>query len=281
MIFTNYKIANICMHIMLFVTVFFFLFSCKKKKSFTDDKRQATLYNYLENILSGKCSAMPYFRKKIDADGVPRIGFKCPICWHYFYDRITIMKDLMRHRYLFCQFCDNKKFRDSANLNSHVARCHKLEMMTRKFECKYCDEIFTDIRSYTKHAPCKFKFHCGFCDFETRVKKKLILHVKCNHRKENNHCLDCSLYFLRKDDLNKHVLGINDKTFVCPFCGIIFHTKEFLDAHLQIYGNKHICAVTQDNQTGDKDVVAKKEPIDVPLNSSSGVSAHAVRAQKR
>lgn len=223
---------------------------------------------------------MPYYAKRIDGNGAPHFDFKCFLCWHILHNTPAIMKHLMKHKYWVCQLCDNKKFRQSTKLHNHIMQYHGLEIMTRKFKCPDCVESFTDIRSYTKHTPCNFKLSCGFCNFKTKSEDKLKWHVESNHCIETVRCWDCSLYFVKYDDLKKHILEINDINFVCPSCGIIFHTKEFLDAHLQIYGTDHNCDMIQDIQTDDEDGFVKKESRGNLLDTSSCDSTQAVLQER-
>lgn len=220
---------------------------------------QVTLHNYLDNILTGKCSPMPYFLKKIDVDGRPRIGFRCILCCKYCYDRLAIMKHILRHKYFFCQFCENKKFRQITKLHEHFKMYHSHEIAIKTLKCVYCYRSFTDIKSYTKHAPCIVQFKCVFCNFETDEEVSLDLHIKSCHFYREDDCLDCSLHYFKEHSLKEHMLRIKGKKFVCPSCGIVFHTKEFLDVHLQIFGSDHNCDMKQDIQISGEEEIIEKE----------------------
>lgn len=223
---------------------------------------------------------MPYFLKIINGKGHARIAFKCYICTQYYYDRIAIMKHITRHKYFACQFCENRKFRDQLHFSLHFKRYHAFEMATRKYKCIYCSKGFTNTKSYLHHAPCMVKFKCGFCNFETTDENSFTRHMKSDHPKGSDHCFDCSLYFFGREDLKKHVLEINDERFTCLSCGMVFHTKEFLDLHLQIFGNNHNCDVMLLNPTDDKDGPVKNQGSDKILKTSTGALVDAA-LQKR
>lgn len=104
------------------------------------------------------------------------------------------------------------------------------------FHCKYCDVVFSEIKSCMSHelnhdqlSP----YECNICPFKTNQHPQLIIHIKHEHNTEKPFfCVVCSKSFIRRSDLRKHIFvhaGI--RLFSCNLCQKSFTRSTNLAKH--------------------------------------------------
>ncbi|RZF41683.1 hypothetical protein LSTR_LSTR011618 [Laodelphax striatellus] len=196
------------------------------------------LIEWVNNVLKGKISLMPYYFSWLDEKNQLNLGFKCIICKRIIRDgftprqRETVMDHIADHLLFSCPVC-SRFHRNITNMKNHL---YQHETVT--FECTKCSKKFSDFEKYIMHKRGHYKFECLSCRFECSVEKKWLKHLE-EHRKKICSS-DCCLFYESIEKFQKHVSVLsNVGGYVCGACGMAYHCEEYLKLHLRVHGLEH------------------------------------------
>ncbi|XP_022185564.2 zinc finger protein 99 [Nilaparvata lugens] len=222
------------------------------------------LTEWLNNILNGEISLMPYYFGWLDKSKL-NVSFKCIICKHIILkNKRFVMNHLADHLLWICPVC-GKFCRTQTNLKKHM-----LQHLSPTFDCSTCGEnLGSDIEKYTVHKRGHYKFRCPPCQFECCDEENWLKHLE-KDRKNNELCSpDCSLFYESIDKFRDHVLALATLGgYVCSACGMAYHCEEYLKLHLKVHGLEHGSKTTCEESLENNDTSFKNK-LDILKNSSS------------
>lgn len=165
--------------------------------------------------------------------------FQCSVCSLKFRELLALKKHIPRHdgvMEFICSICDEKSVNKTA-FSEHLDKTHS-DLLTNIFKCPECGEDFprqNALRSHMKHHGNKEgkKFKCSFCQEIFTDKKTFSLH-SASHRKVGSFsCSICEKKFFDEDLLISHVKRHSgDLPFKCRSCPEQFSYLKGLERHI-------------------------------------------------
>lgn len=161
-------------------------------------------------------------------------NFICDVCGRAFRLKKLLMVHLKRvhlkvknHK---CNICSYVSF-ERNDLIEHM-RMHTGE---RSCLCDVCGKSFWGHTQLAAHKQTHrdFTFFCQFCDYKSRKKALLKVHM-VKHTQEKNYLCDiCHKKFSQKSTLNVHKNTHSDTACPCPICPTVLKTKRYVKIHLR------------------------------------------------
>lgn len=165
--------------------------------------------------------------------------FQCSVCSLKFRELLALKKHIPRHDEsleFICSICDEKSVNKTA-FSEHLDKTHS-DLLSNIFKCPECGEDFprqNALRSHMKHHGNKEgkKFKCSFCQEIFTDKKTFSLH-SASHRKVGSFsCSICEKKFFDEDLLISHVKRHSgDLPFKCRSCPEQFSYLKGLERHI-------------------------------------------------
>lgn len=142
-----------------------------------------------------------------------------------------------------CSFCD-KVFTLHKYKKKHEELVHEL---VSKFKCVYCPEKFTGEHLRHMHTlenhPDKVKtITCEYCGDTFTWRQHYLNHLRKKHQsKKPYECSKCSKKFYRNYELKEHMLRhVGTKNFECTICTKRYVSANSLKAHLKQHLKKNV-----------------------------------------
>jgi KRAB domain-containing zinc finger protein len=165
---------------------------------------------------------------------------KCEKTWElkHKFDAHKCVEKSEKH---FCTFCE-KIFLNVSTLTKHVKKFHSDKLKVDLFSCDFCDEKFITkgkLKNHLERFKCRIKkiFTCDHCGKEFDEKRKISQHVQ-SHKKFKVECEICYAQVKAKN-LSEHMKKVHiDKTFECKICKKLFKTFRHLRVHQTMHEAK-------------------------------------------
>ncbi|XP_039295903.1 zinc finger protein 569-like [Nilaparvata lugens] len=212
------------------------LYLTPKTINLNDSNFIPTLIKWLNNLLEGKISSMPYYLGWKDSKNQFTIGFKCILCKQILpRKKQSVMNHLADHLLWICPVCG--KFYRCENLFKN----HLSKHSSPSFECATCSEsLGSDFEKYKLHKRGHYKFSCPTCKFHCSSEKMWSKHLMKDRKNVELSSLDCSLFYESFDELRHHVSELATlEGYVCGACGMAYHCEEYLKTHMKVHGLEH------------------------------------------
>lgn len=170
--------------------------------------------------------------------------FMCPICGKQFkhknkYERHKLVHNNIRK--FPCQIC-NKSFKTNYALKQHINR----HLNIRNYSCETCGATFVSsgalIIHRKKHDPRENeKYECSICDFKTRLKHNLVMHINRHSGDRPFKCEVCEFSAYDAASIRKHTKShTREKNYACPLCNMKFIHSTSVNKHvLRLHGLKY------------------------------------------
>lgn len=165
--------------------------------------------------------------------------FECSVCSLKFRELLALKKHIPRHDdslEFICSICDEKSVNKTV-FTDHLYKVHS-DLLTNVFKCPECGEDFprqNALKSHMKHHGNKEgkQFKCSFCQEVFTDKKTFSLH-SASHRKVGSFsCSICEKKFFDEDLLISHVKRHSgDLPFKCRSCPEQFSYLKGLERHI-------------------------------------------------
>ena len=231
------------------------------------DQREKPTCQICKKTYTNKYSLYDH-TKKFHSNRIKK-KFKCPKCPDIFVEKNELLQHLdsahlLNYKYQ-CKYCDYKS-NSTVSFNQHNANTHDGNS-TQEFKCESCEHRFTSeslLKAHVKakhelnsafkcmisgceqsfknrhglnnHTNNSHKFQCDQCNFSTRSKDTLTVHISVEH----NHikpfkCDSCDKSFSQKALLSYHIKLVHEKIrdHKCQLCDKLFGTKNELQRHVQ------------------------------------------------
>lgn len=151
----------------------------------------------------------------------------------------TVRNNHIRRRKIYsCDTC-GEEFRNIKTFDHHLANVHPIE-------CQECGRPFRRWANILIHLKrhLGIKNHVCRCGKKFVTKQKLDEHMRTHTGTAPISCADCPRKFRRHSNLiqhrNRYHLKVkpNQKDYVCPQCGDVYHTKAKFNWHKEIHEKK-------------------------------------------
>ncbi|XP_055371608.1 zinc finger protein 235-like [Condylostylus longicornis] len=176
---------------------------------------------------------------------------QCEICGKYLSTGAGLDLHLMRHtgRSPFkCLVC-NRGFYNKYTLASH----QQIHNSKKEYKCEHCNKEYSrcvDLKRHIRYSHLKEKPNSVMCDlcgksfsFTFNLKYHMRRHLNLKPVK----CDKCSMTFVERGDLNKHLITHNPdyKPFVCEICSKSFSRKITLTKHQKLHTGlkEYVCKI--------------------------------------
>lgn len=170
-------------------------------------------------------------------------AFPCPKCFEQFKHPQPLLKHLAEiHNMpvLVCRSC-NHSFASLSKFKKHkLDRCRKqFNTNSLKLECPYCSKTFANnlnLKQHLRIVHSQFNRHiCQLCDKQFATLDHLKKHVLSQHQNERKHnCSICNKLFTQLCHLKQHMkIHTTGKTIECLQCSLKFWRKIDLERHEQ------------------------------------------------
>ncbi|XP_071108367.1 uncharacterized protein [Haliotis cracherodii] len=157
----------------------------------------------------------------------PAVVYKCTVCGDVFDTKREHNEHRITHETIQqFQSKDLKKQRGSQHVTDQV---HKLKDV---HTCKQCGEVFHDIHKYVLHVDQHNGWYkCEKCDKVLVSKDEFQGHI-LNCSGQNYICSECGKSFMRKVELNYHIMFLHKQQSVtCGVCRAVFCYESHLEEH--------------------------------------------------
>ncbi|XP_056468142.1 histone-lysine N-methyltransferase MECOM isoform X2 [Gadus chalcogrammus] len=110
------------------------------------------------------------------------------------------------------------------------------------YECKECDQVFSDVQSLEIHALShseEREYKCDQCPKAFNWKSNLIRHQMSHDSGKHYECENCSKVFTDPSNLQRHIRSqhVGARAHACPDCGKTFATSSGLKQHKHIHSS--------------------------------------------
>ena len=123
-----------------------------------------------------------------------------------------------------CEICPST-FTKKPSLDFHVKTQHEKSFEYKEYPCTHCDAIFKNDELLENHVLSvhekRFDFKCEFCAEAVTTQKRLRLHIKRVHQKEDLCCEICAKKFTIPNLLKWHKFDIHKEEmehWICEKC---------------------------------------------------------------
>lgn len=198
------------------------------------------------------------FNKDLESKSVRHMG--CSFCFGRFYavkDMNIHIKtvhaidpELLSYHCAHCSFSNSQK----SKLEAHVKSVH-FGLPGKSFKCSYCDVRCVSQQNLKKHLATKHKLmdpnvlFCDKCNFSSKVKAKISLHMQRVHLKSVNDflCNSCEVVCQNKKERDLHHFAHCDiaekidqskEKLTCTLCREQFSERVDLLDHLESHRNE-------------------------------------------
>lgn len=170
--------------------------------------------------------------------------FICPVCGKQFkhknkYERHKLVHNNIRK--FPCNIC-SKSFKTNYALKQHINR----HLNIRNYSCETCGATFVSsgalIIHRKKHDPREnVKYECSICDFKTRLKHNLVMHINRHSGDRPFKCEVCEFSAYDASSIRKHMKShTREKSYSCPVCNMKFIHSTSVNKHmLRLHGLKY------------------------------------------
>ncbi|XP_052266363.1 zinc finger protein Xfin-like isoform X2 [Dreissena polymorpha] len=183
-----------------------------------------------------------------DQSGVKK-NLQCRVCCRNFRSYKTLEQHTRLHmaKSYKCSFC-GKIFSMKKSYLKHVKN-HKHQSSDKIFECRVCNQSFTDLMSWKRHKECHCevqKFSCNLCGKSFNEKYSLRVHQtshffstqkldKNSDTTAGQSCNTCGKLSKTKAAMRNHMLSHSVKKFSCEYCNKRFSVRYSYIRHRRIH----------------------------------------------
>jgi KRAB domain-containing zinc finger protein len=155
------------------------------------------------------------------------------------------LKELYKHT---CDICQTQ-FKHQKELINHFEEIHKDQKPFACGECNFRTKSIVSLRAHKDEHSDK-NFHCEFCDYVHKNKRKLYTHTTYKHPQKSHSekmhtenenikpyaCGKCEFRTKSKAYLKGHIDGHSENIYSCEYCDYVHNNRQVLRTHIS---NKH------------------------------------------